>query len=1131
MIKIKYSKSTVITSLLLTLFAVTVLIVIYAYVFPSAPLWTLLASISVVVFTFALLNWILWKKGKNTTHTLSLESESDALIDLLTPLLLSSIDKPIYLILGTIGAGKSTFLYTSNAIKPIDHTRTNENDYFKWFESEEAIYIEPSHPMVHQEHSQYNAELWTTFIKQIVQYKPRKPIAGCMVLVDFEYLILNEAAQVEYTLSLIRDHLTMLGDKTQTSLPTYLILTKLDKLDGFKEYVHYSPVKSWLEYFSINFKHCSGNLKQDYHHCYQKLRTSLETYSLDASSLATNNEEKKSIIGFAKQFELCEGLVYQVVESFHQAKNGVFYLDLRELFFVSNLQSGRKYNLLAKSCSHYFNVPVIASEHTQLIETPYFTRFLVQSQILPESDYSRENQGYLKKIQRKSYMTIVASLLIVSVVGFFLIQTLSANLHVINQLLSVSKTQHRIAPSGFNQKLIEASSTISPRYKGWTIGNEALRHEKSTMLVSRLKDSTSIAYQSLIDIISTDLMPTIEQGYRKQLDILKDTPELALPMLKGYLMLKSPEKRNLAFLQHQTQAMLSKQGVSSALNDEVMNYLTAYFKTPFHAVGIDMELVRSIRRALLAQPNSDLVYAELISQTKQKDIGTLNLKRAIGFSYNAVFSDNTNDSRLEFSKVYTDTGFKTFYKPQVDQIAKAVTADDWVLGLSNNVIPSDDEQQSFKDKVRQKYIDDYISHWRKALSELKVKRFNNIMELNNAVDLISGPSSPFSTALRLVYNNTAFSPTNSLSMIKVDGSDVSQSVTDQVADTIQNSKLSSHIVMKRVERSFSSLNQLQNPETDNAPTPWEETTSSLSRLRTYLKEISDAPNPQLAALSAARSRMKGVESDPIIQLKQIAIKSPEPVKSWLLSIVRQSWSVVVHEAAEGIQSKWDSEVYSKYRQIGLNKYPFSLSASEEISIDDFEQLFSSGGILDEFIQNNLAPFYDTNLWTAKKVEGQVLPLTPAFLVQLRNYTVIKNTLINKATNRFYLPFNTKVLDLDSSAIRATINLSDSPILYYQGPSKVRELHWPPSNGNFSSSITIQDITAEGKQHVLSENGQWALFRLIGNSTISNVKDGSFTSEINVAGRKLSLNIHPLTTRNPFTLSELYNFNLPKTITL
>ncbi|MCZ8486274.1 hypothetical protein O9993_15395 [Vibrio lentus] len=50
-----------------------------------------------------------------------------------------------------------------------------------------------------------------------------------------------------------------------------------------------------------------------------------------------------------------------------------------------------------------------------------------------------------------------------------------------------------------------------------------------------------------------------------------------------------------------------------------------------------------------------------------------------------------------------------------------------------------------------------------------------------------------------------------------------------------------------------------------------------------------------------------------------------------------------------------------------------LSATEEISIEDFELLFASGGLLDAFIDKNFALFMTQTYGRQKQVEGEIMP--------------------------------------------------------------------------------------------------------------------------------------------------------------
>lgn len=1107
----------------------TVLTTVYLVWFRDTDQLYLWLGLGVVAAFYLIYQLTLWIKKKNHSNSVRLETEEETLSLVIRPLLSQAGTKPVYLLIGNKGAGRRQFLFNSNAIKPIDRSRTNKNDFFEWYESDEAIYIKPEHRLTFQEDSNTDGSLWNTFIEEVIRHNPRKPFSGCLFFIDFEFLIVSEPEQKDNTIATLLQRLNSISEKTSSALPIYMMMSKLDKLEGFKEYMHFSTLKTRVEFLSIPLKEAKGVITECYRDGYGNLVKVLESNALDASANSHDVDEKQAILSFPKQFELCQSEIGYVLERLCDVNNGVYSLDIREIFFCSSLQGGRKYNLLAKSCSNYFNLPIIASEHSQLTETPYFSRFLVNSQILPESDFAGENQTYLRRIQRQSHLAMLVSVILLAGGGYFFVTTLGSNLNVINQLLDAEDNNQVAKSADFDSLLSAATHSVRPTYSAWLSGKAALEEESLPLHISRLNESTNIAYESLLQDVAKQLMPVIEEGYRTQLTQNQHDSTHPLPLLKGYLMLSEPSKRDIKFLRHQTLTVLNRLSSQPDVINQAMLYLDTYFSTQFAPVDINMDVVRATRHSLLENSNVDLVYAGILNQADAIALGTLDLPRAVGFDFSHVFASPRNSDELNIDKIYTSAGFNSFYRPHVDLLSKQVITDNWVLGLSDNVVPSKQDKDAFKDQVRKKYTDDYISHWRNALSELKIQHHNNISDLANAIDLISGPSSPMTTVLKQVYDNTQFSPVGEKNVLISRVNPKLLVAEESVSKLAEEAIKPDYLLMNRVEQAFHPLNQLQISETSNSPTPWDETVTALGNLRTYMKDIADASNPQLAALAAARKRMRSTEADPLIKLKQIAHRSPEPVKNWLLEIVDQSWSVLMTEASHGIQIRWYSEVYTKFKKVGLGKYPFDLSATDEISVEEFELLLASGGLLDTFIKKNFAPFYDTNSWRPKQVDGKTMHLSPTLLTQLRNYNVIRDTLFNKSTNRVHIPFNAKVLDLDSSAIRASIKIANSYINYYHGPSRAREVEWPPRNGNFNITITVQDVTDEGKQHVLNKSGQWAIYKLLGESTLTNTHDGSFVSDIKVSGRDLSVLITPLTRKNPFTLAELYNFKLPESI--
>lgn len=1134
MLKINFTHKPVLISTLITMLSVAIISAVYFMVTPRADIALLIYPTLIVLSIYLIFNTILWIKKRRKRSVEYLDTEEEALQNLLAPLLQRMKNKPLYLLIGTKNSGKTQFLLASNTIQSADKTKTVKNDFFEWYESDKAVYIKPNQRLLFQEMSGLDATLWEVLISEIINNRPRKPFNGCLFFVDLEFLIVNEEDQIESVLALLCSRLEYICKQTSSSFPIYLMMSKLDKLNGFKEYIQFSSMKTTVEFLAIQLKDAKGAMLNYFDDSFGNLVQFMEASALDASSDCNSEEERRAIITFPKQFELCQTEIRNVLERLSSLNKGSYILDIREMFFISNHQGGRKYSLLAKSCSNYFNIPIIASGHSHLSETPYFTRFLIDRRILSEADFAGENKTYLKKIQRNSMIALMISFIVLLAGGGIIFLILKSNILVMNQLM-LAEEKHQdinIAANTFESRLINANHRIKMSFDAWFSGNYHADKEIISLNISYLDETTKLAYQTLLRKVDEHLMPVIEEGYR--LEIVKNQydAEKSLALLKGYLMLKEPNKRDLQFLQQQTKLVLDNQLNDNDLSAQTMTYIDAYFRTKFKAVDINMNLVRATRRQLLSHSNIDAVYSALLQQAKDLDLGSLHLARAVGFDFNNVFIDQAESANLQINKVYTDTGFSTFFRPNVDLMSKDVIADNWVLGLSRNTVPTENEQETFKREVRKRYTDDYINHWRNALSELKIKRFKNIGELANAIDLISGPSSPMTTVLKLLYSNSQFSPlVNPLEPIKLvnpssknvaDVVDIAQVISDIVVQP-------DYVLMARVEQAFRLINRLLINETPTSPTPWDEIIAALSHVRTYVKDIVDSPNAQMSALIAAKRRMNSSETDPILRLKQIAQKSPEPVRTWLMSVVNQTWSVIIDEASIGIQTHWYSNVYRKFIDIGLHKYPFNPAADSEISVENFELLFSSGGIIEQFIKDNLAPFYDTVLWLPKRVDGEIMPLSPKLLVQLKNYNIIRDTLINRNTNKLHVPFNVKVIDLDSSAIRATIKIADTSIHYYQGPSQIKEIVWPPQSGDNNISITIQDVTDEGKQHVMNVEGQWAIFRLFGNSVLTNVNDDTFFSDITVSGRALRIQVTPLVSNNPFELAELTNFTLPEKI--
>ena len=111
-----YRKPLFISSLI-AIFIISGLIAITFFLDLKFSLLSFWFPIAVVVRLYLAFNIILSYKRKTASKRNNIETEDEILSDTLKALMIKSGKKPLYILLGNKGSGKTTFLETSNTIK------------------------------------------------------------------------------------------------------------------------------------------------------------------------------------------------------------------------------------------------------------------------------------------------------------------------------------------------------------------------------------------------------------------------------------------------------------------------------------------------------------------------------------------------------------------------------------------------------------------------------------------------------------------------------------------------------------------------------------------------------------------------------------------------------------------------------------------------------------------------------------------------------------------------------------------------------------------------------------------------------------------------------------------------------
>lgn len=106
---------------------------------------------------------------------------------------------------------------------------------------------------------------------------------------------------------------------------------------------------------------------------------------------------------------------------------------------------------------------------------------------------------------------MLASVILLAGGTYFFVTTLDSNLRVINQLLGIDDKGQVEQEASFNQLLVNATRAIQPSYSAWLEGSRALDEEVLPLNISRLDQSTRLAYEALLKEVAQQLMPVVER--------------------------------------------------------------------------------------------------------------------------------------------------------------------------------------------------------------------------------------------------------------------------------------------------------------------------------------------------------------------------------------------------------------------------------------------------------------------------------------------------------------------------------------------------------------------------------------------------------------------------------------------
>ncbi|MDR0556797.1 MAG: hypothetical protein LBG43_02855 [Treponema sp.] len=149
---------------------------------------------------------------------------------------------PWFMLLGEPGSGKSTLLRESE-LEMIPSTEEEKSDPgdkslpVRFWLGGKAVVCDVSGGVFFDRWLEGSSAEWTHIIRQICRRHYRKPLDGVILTIPVDALLLDDRDMTRKKATLMANELAHLLDAGGMRLPCYVVVTKLDMANGFREYV------------------------------------------------------------------------------------------------------------------------------------------------------------------------------------------------------------------------------------------------------------------------------------------------------------------------------------------------------------------------------------------------------------------------------------------------------------------------------------------------------------------------------------------------------------------------------------------------------------------------------------------------------------------------------------------------------------------------------------------------------------------------------------------------------------------------------------------------------------------------------------------------------------------------------
>ena len=992
---------------------------------------------------------------------------------------------PWYLVVGAEDEGKSAVLENSGLDFPLNinydkKSRQSEEGAkpFEWYFAEDAIFIDMPGRHISQQDSEEDAALWDSFLKLFSKKRWKRPVNGIILTVSVDTLMQKDDKELEQYAKDLRDRFDEIAAAFKSNIPIYLVVTKTDKIFGFREYFANLSKEEKEEVLGVTFEEGMQNV--DTAIIEPELESLLERLNsvvLDKMNKEWDPDARSKILLFPKEIgDLFKRLNKFVEAAFSQTRYRK-PLMLRGIYFTAVPMS----NVLA--ASQEFEESTLATMDAADAQKGMFIKKLLSDIVFPEADIIKMDTSYRKNQRLRQFGAVALSVSVVAIATIFWIGDFNSRLDALDEtqkgLLQYDKMRSNMDAKDDFEKILPALNQMKRLADQ---NKEDMKNKIWKIAYYKVDDRNRIIEEHYEQALREILLPRIARFMEEQIAANAGDYDLTWESTKAYSMLKNEAHRDPDFLKAW---MATGWSHLYPNKNEIQNDLNMHFdnllKYGFKPYKLDENTLKIARAQLLKYGPEALVYKELKDEAKEKNLSDFRFSNVLG-SYASAFEG----SDYIIPGFYTKKGFEKIIITDGKPLIKKLVANNWVVGYSTDL--SNAELNEMYAKVLNYYFIDYKKYWAEALSSLKIPTYKSISEINNQLTVLTSGTSPIIGVLQALKENTLiYTPAEQLQMKAKEKVKTGQMASIASKNAIEKAKKKINSTsVKNVREYFAVYNSLLNDE--NQPTS--KLASAMFKLNTVYQEMTSiygSVTPEKDAYKIVIDRIAGKHEPIIMPISSL----PRPIDKWFKKALKNDWEYLLTQTKRYINHKYKQDVLNYYRDKIRGRYPMvKKSRRNDVRVQDFEEFFKRNGILDGFYQNYIATFVNfdpkRNRYEYRTIDGSNIYIGKNFMNAIITARDIRRILFDSKGDILNTQFYLKPYNLSRNLAAMRLYYNERYIGYEHGPLKSTKVTWPDESFNNVAKFSMYDLQNNNVVQNIQE-GEWALFKLIDTFNHKNYK--------------------------------------------